>query len=333
MNKLVSIITPCYNGESFVRRFLDSVLNQTYDNIELYFVNDGSTDRTEEIVLPYIEKFSQKGYELIYIKQKNAGQSAAINKGLERFRGYYMTWIDSDDYLLPEAIKRKVEFMDSNPNIGLCICKVNVVEDKSFRIISTQQRIPPKGNDDFFSDLIRGKNVFYTPGGYMVRSSMFRAAMPEPLQIQTPREIGQNFQLLLPISYKFPVGYINEMLFNYTVRAGSHSRVKHTFEEELRISGIGRDVLLNILADIKPIDEERKRITCLIEERYICRGLTLMKLYGRKEKLKEYITRAKNLGVYTQTVKSLELELRCPIIAIKNKFKRLLKRFANKLKN
>ena len=67
MNPLVSIITPCYNGEKFLERFLDSVLNQTYENIELILVNDGSTDKTDDIANKYKNKFDERDYAYIYI--------------------------------------------------------------------------------------------------------------------------------------------------------------------------------------------------------------------------------------------------------------------------
>jgi len=107
MKPLVSLISPCYNGESYITRFLDSILNQTYPNLELLIINDGSTDRTEEIILNYESDFILKGYTLIYIYQDNAGQSAAINKALPIFKGKYLSWVDSDDYLPVDAIEKK----------------------------------------------------------------------------------------------------------------------------------------------------------------------------------------------------------------------------------
>ena len=88
-NPLVSIISPCYNGEKYLLPFLKSLLEQDYAPIELIFVNDGSTDGTEQIVLSYKERLSEKGIELQYIYQENAGQAAAINCGLKVFSGEY----------------------------------------------------------------------------------------------------------------------------------------------------------------------------------------------------------------------------------------------------
>ena len=68
---LVSIITPCYNGEKYVEKYLNSILNQTYTKIEVIFINDGSTDNTERIVKNFIKRFEKKGIKLIYIYQEN----------------------------------------------------------------------------------------------------------------------------------------------------------------------------------------------------------------------------------------------------------------------
>ena len=82
MMPLVSIISPCYNGEKYLSCFLESVLSQSYDNIELIMVDDGSTDRTKEIICSFEDKFRNRNLSLCYIYQENRGQAAAINRGL-----------------------------------------------------------------------------------------------------------------------------------------------------------------------------------------------------------------------------------------------------------
>lgn len=100
MNPKVSIITPCYNGEHKISKFLDSLLNQTYNNIELIVVNDGSLDKTEEVINSYKEKLISKGMDFIYLYQSNQGQAAAINNALKYFTGKYLMWPDSDDVFM-----------------------------------------------------------------------------------------------------------------------------------------------------------------------------------------------------------------------------------------
>ena len=88
MEAKVSIVVPCYNGEKYIVRFLESILGQTYDNLLLILVNDGSNDHTEEIVLEYKDKLNKGGKELIYLKQENQGQAAALNTGLKMIYGW-----------------------------------------------------------------------------------------------------------------------------------------------------------------------------------------------------------------------------------------------------
>ncbi|MCS3232628.1 glycosyltransferase [Bacteroides thetaiotaomicron] len=89
-SRLVSVVTPCYNAGSFIHRLLDSILDQDYLYLEMYIVDDGSTDNTKSVVDEYVLKFVDKGYSLTYIYQENSGQSVAINKALKLVRG--ITW-------------------------------------------------------------------------------------------------------------------------------------------------------------------------------------------------------------------------------------------------
>ena len=310
LDPLVSIISPCYNGENYVSRFLDSVLAQDYDNIELIVINDGSTDNSQEILESYLSKFEKRNYKYVIIRQENAGQSEAINKGLDVFTGVYMTWIDSDDVLTSDSISKKVYYMEHHPEIGLSICKIKVVEFGSFKVIGEQKRIPPLGADNLFYDLILGKNVFYTPGGYMVRSSMFREAMPYPLRIQAPREIGQNFQLLLPISFKYPIGYIDDYLFYYSVRNDSHSRITHKFEEWNRILDIADDVLKKIAYSLETDNQTRTNIINAINARTARFKLYNLLDHKRKDCIDDYVKILKKTGFYQRSDALLVFKVR-----------------------
>lgn len=312
MSKLVSIISPCYNGENYVRRFIESVLNQTYDNIEFIIVNDGSIDDTERIILSYKDRFLRKGYNFVYIYQENAGQSAAINQALKVFTGDYMTWPDSDDALTLDAIEKRVAFLEIHPEYGMLICKTEVVEENTFKHIGYQQRIKPKEEDDLLYDLIMGKNVYYSPGGYMVRSTMFRAAMPVPLEIQAFREIGQNYQLMLPIAFKYPCGYIDDVCYLYTIRKNSHSRTKHTFEQQMDILRISNEVLSNIAKGLNADTLQNEKIEKTIEKRRLMQLLFNMLLYNKKEGVESVIKELKLIDEFDSTAKNYVLRLKFP---------------------
>ena len=110
---LVSIITPCYNGERYLDRYFASILHQTYPNLELIFINDGSTDRTEEIAQGYRLPLEQRGIRYTYLSQENAGQAAALNRGLKLFRQVYKKGYASKRY--PKETKRFLTTFGHHP--------------------------------------------------------------------------------------------------------------------------------------------------------------------------------------------------------------------------
>ena len=96
-NQLISIIVPIYNVEDYLRQCLDSILEQTLSHFEVILVNDGSPDSSGDICREYVEKDSR----FHYFEKENGGLSDARNYGIERARGEYLTFIDSDDYIDP----------------------------------------------------------------------------------------------------------------------------------------------------------------------------------------------------------------------------------------
>ena len=112
-NKLprVSIIIPVYNGEDYVSLAIESALNQTYSNLEIIVVNDGSTDRTNEICKSYGEK-------IVYLNKKNGGVSTALNLGIEKMTGEYFSWLSHDDLYYENKIEDEVNYLLENKLVG-----------------------------------------------------------------------------------------------------------------------------------------------------------------------------------------------------------------------
>lgn len=229
---LVSIITPCYNGEEYIDQYAKSILNQTYNKLELIFINDGSTDSTEEKILSYQKQFEEKGIRFIYKKQENKGQAAAINVGLKIFEGEFLIWPDSDDVLHKDSIEKNVNFLQHHNEYALVRDAVDSIDFATNQIISTFRLNPNKVNESIFEDLIFENDVFYAPVSYMVRTKEFLEANPTRTIFET--RFGQNWQMLLPITHKNKCGYIDEILCDYYVRANSHSRQKtNDFQKEI----------------------------------------------------------------------------------------------------
>ena len=99
MNNKVSIIIPVYNGENYIREAIDSALSQTYKNIEIIVVNDGSKDNTDEICKSY-------GKKIKYIKKENGGVATALNTGIKAAKGQYIAWLSHDDLYKENRIEK-----------------------------------------------------------------------------------------------------------------------------------------------------------------------------------------------------------------------------------
>jgi len=112
---LVSVVMPVYNGEKYLIQAIDSVLNQSYRNIELVIVNDGSTDSSKKIITAYSDS------RIRFVENEiNSGIVYSRNKGLESANGEYVATLDCDDLALPERIEKQVDFMEKNPEYGMC---------------------------------------------------------------------------------------------------------------------------------------------------------------------------------------------------------------------
>ncbi len=114
-NPLVSIVIPVYNGENYLAEAIDSALAQTYKNIEIIVVNDGSRDAgaTDRVALSY-------GNKIRYIYQKNGGVSSALNTGIREMKGEYFSWLSHDDLYRPDKIEKQVELIQYKDDIILC---------------------------------------------------------------------------------------------------------------------------------------------------------------------------------------------------------------------
>ncbi len=108
---LIDIILPTFNRAYCLNRTIDSVLSQTYKEIKLYIIDDGSTDETKNLISQY-----QNEARLIYFYQENKGVSAARNYGIKKAQAEWVAFVDSDDEWLPNKLKTQVDFIKKNPN-------------------------------------------------------------------------------------------------------------------------------------------------------------------------------------------------------------------------
>ena len=122
----VSVIIPVYNVEKYIRRCLDSMCNQTFDDFEVLCIDDGSTDSSLEIC----QEYAKNATRIKVFHQENKGPAAARNLGLDNATGEYIMFCDSDDWYEPEMIQKMFTTIEKE-NVDLVVCDVNIVLDES----------------------------------------------------------------------------------------------------------------------------------------------------------------------------------------------------------
>lgn len=223
MNPIVSVVTPCLNGEEYIDRYAGSLLSQDYTPLQIIFMDDGSTDKTKEKIEGYRKKFEEKGYSLEYYYHSNRGQAATIRAGLLHVRGDYLIWPDVDDYMPGDSIRKKVDFLESYPDYGIVRTNFKTVMDSDLnKSIGRGAKIyPGRFKKKVFEDYVNRSNAWYQPGCFMIRMEKLREANPDLYIFDS--SIGQNIQMLLPMFYYSKCGYIDEELFYYVAHSDSHS--------------------------------------------------------------------------------------------------------------
>jgi len=224
---LVSIITPCYNVEKYIKEYLYSVLAQTYDNIELILIDDGSTDKTKDIIELYKKKIKRRGYKFKYIYQENSGQAVAVNKGLSIFTGKYFTWPDSDDILSRNNIESKVLYFKNNFRYGMVRGKRKFFERDMNKFYELDDNANFK-NEEIFFDLFLEK-TFPSGGCYLLKRDLFLECYPD---LSIYEGLGsQNWQLLVPAASRSKCGNIDEVVYYVREHPKSFSRRKRSLDE------------------------------------------------------------------------------------------------------
>ncbi len=317
--KLVTVLTPCYNTASYIHRLLDSILSQTYPNIEMIIVNDGSTDNLLEVLESYKGKFDEHRIPLLILNQTNSGQSVAINNGLRYVKGDYLVWPDSDDfYAKPYAIEAMVNTLSNEKEeCAFVRGQLNLLEDESLKNIATIGIGAEKNNKkNLFEDCLFQRNEFYFgAGAYMV--DFHKMKRYTDLDIYTEKNAGQNWQLMLPLLYHYTCVTIAEPLYNVIERATSHSRGQYVgCEQELKKYSSYENTLTETLKRIKGMQEEQyQKYSDEIHKKYCHIKINTTFKYESRAAFKEIYSECKRCGYLTPTLRLEYLIIQIPHLA------------------
>ena len=207
----VTVIIPTYNRADFLAEAVDSVLNQTWKDLETLVVDDGSTDRTRELIARY-------GKRLKYFYKKNEGPSSARNVGIREALGTYVAFLDSDDVWEPEKLSIQMDFMRKHPEIKLVCTDSSVIDSRESR--------EGKLKKDLMGNLF---SLLYSNS--FIRTStvlMNKACFQEVGYFDERYQSAEDYDVWLRVARRYPIAYLNRPLVRYRKHEGNVSHDKIT---------------------------------------------------------------------------------------------------------
>lgn len=212
----MSVIIPVYNSEKYIRRCLDSLVNQSYENIEIIIVNDGSTDASGEICNAYAEK----DLRIRVIYQENGGQGGARNTGINVVRGEYISFVDSDDYVSRNMYEIIIDvFMEQRADI-VCF-DLHKGKEEAFIFKTGRGSIDVYEGIEFLRKLYKINN-FDSSVLKVYRKSLF-----DEIRFPPGRTMGEDVGTVYRLVYEAKrVAKIDEEIYYYFQSSGSTMRGK-----------------------------------------------------------------------------------------------------------
>ncbi len=263
----ISVVIPTYNRITYLKRAVDSVLNQTYRDFELIVVDDGSDDGTCEYIC------SLRDERVVYIRQDNSGVSCARNKGIKRGKGDFISFLDSDDRWLPEKLERDMEFFKNFKNY--VIVQSDEIWIRNGKKVNKMKKHEKRGGDIYGESL---KLCFISPSAVTVKRKLF----DEVGLFDETLPACEDYDMWLRVTARYEVGFIPEYL---VVKYGGH-------EDQLskRYYGMDRFRIYAMMKILNSgiLDGYKRRITVLELRKKICVYLEGCKKRGKDSEVSYY---------------------------------------------
>jgi alpha-1,3-rhamnosyltransferase len=304
VNTLVSVIIPAYNHEQYIQETIKSIINQTYQNIELIVIDDGSKDNTYQKMYEIKAECEKRFVRVHFEKKDNEGICATLNKLVSLAQGDYVYIIASDDLSKPQAIEKEVKFLENNPDYSLVvgdneiinkngeICfwdkKRNIVCDKEkAKYLTFAEYLQKTSSLDFNTkDFGTYKTLIvrnYIPNGYLIRKSIYNKIGKYP-----EGEFLEDWWFMLQLAKYSKMKYLDKVLFLYrwheTNTIKNHKKIQKLARNNLTLElDIQNKINRNDVNDdvLKVIDEgvlyKKQGIPFLFEILTIKKGVNKIK--------------------------------------------------------
>lgn len=221
----ISIIIPVYNTEQYLEQCIDSILNQTLKDIEIILINDGSTDKSYNI----LKKYEKKDSRIVLINQKNKGQGEARNIGIKIAKAPYIAFVDSDDFISPFMLQKLyIQMIQDNSDIVKCaftrVCQAGSMTNENSKAINPNK-------EDFFKTILSIDNLS------LIWDGLYKKELFIKNNLFFKKIVYEDVELLVKlIYYSKNISYLDDILYfwrrtdNSTTRSISKKQIRDIFK-------------------------------------------------------------------------------------------------------
>lgn len=297
-NPKVSIVIPVYNGSNYIKEAIDSALNQTYRDLEVIVVNDGSNDegKTESIAISYNDKIRYISYP------DNGGVSKALNVGIKNMQGKWFAWLSHDDLFCKNRIEKDMQFLQNKPDVKIIFCPCQII-DKNGKII---------GESEYVTNKVSNCREAMELGGVdMCSMTIYKPCFEKVGLFNEINKLTQDVEMTLKLSSKF-VFYLNKDSITYKrdhEKRGSYFLFEQNlqYKKDLKILG---ELIHNDLSIYDFFPDLFLESKADLSEIYMYMANLYLFCQSRKYAAEYYLK-------HMQSVSSLTLKLRTIILLIK----------------
>lgn len=303
---LISVLIPAYNHDKYIQETIKSIINQTYQNLELIIIDDGSKDSTWQKILDIKPLCEERFSHVAVYTQENQGTINTLNRLLNLSNGKYLYIIASDDIAKPAAIEKEYDFLSKNPDYALCVGDSEIIDSNSEICYLKEDMSPVKDKEKAsfktfgkylqagakisfqsekfgtYNKLLCGNHV---PNGYLVRKSIF-----DKIGLFTKNAPLEDYWMMLQISKYAKMKYLDEILFSYRIHgANTMANREKMIDMTNQTKENEWDVLENIkLEETLPIVKKIQKAGFCFKRQgipFVCEILTYKKRDIRRKEL------------------------------------------------